>query len=75
MRGRRCFMFVMNVDIGIKRIIDLSFCAISYLKLGRGERRLVGCSVIGWSRAGRLAGRESVSQTDTPTDLPTTTTT
>lgn len=36
MRGRRCFMFVMNVDIGIRRIIDLFVLAISYLKLGRG---------------------------------------
>lgn len=76
MRGRRCFMFVMNVDIGIRRIIDLFVLAISYLKLGGGERRLVGCSVIGWSS--RPVSRQRVSQsdrqTDTPTDLPTTTT-
>lgn len=37
MRGRRCFMFVMNVDIGIKRIIDLFVLAILYLKLGGGS--------------------------------------
>lgn len=37
MRGRRCFMFVMNVDIGIKRIIDLFVLAISYLKWGGGS--------------------------------------
>lgn len=62
MRGRRCFMFVMNVDIGIKRIIDLFVLAISYLKLGGGERRLVGCSVIGWSS--RPVRRQRVSQSD-----------
>lgn len=37
MRGRRCFMFVMNVDIGIRRIIDLFVLAVSYLKLGGGS--------------------------------------
>lgn len=66
MRGRRCFMFVMNVDIGIRRIIDLFVLAISYLKLGRGERRLVGCSVIGWSS--RPVSRQRVSQSDRHTN-------
>lgn len=76
MRGRRCFMFVMNVDIGIRRIIDLSFSLFSVPEVGRGQRRLVGCSVISWSS--RPVSRQRVSQldrqTDTPTDLPTTTT-
>lgn len=66
MRGRRCFMFVMNVDIGIKRIIDLFVLAISYLKLGGGEWRLVGCSVIGWSS--RPVSRQRVSQSDRHTN-------
>lgn len=66
MRGRRCFMFVMNVDIGIRRIIDLFVLAISYLKLGGGKRRLVGCEVIGWSR--RPVSRQRVSQSDRHTN-------
>lgn len=76
MRGRRCFMFVMNVDIGIRRIIDLSFSRYFVPEVGRGERRLVGCSVIGWSSrpVSRQRVSQSVRQTDTPTDLPTTTT-
>lgn len=36
MRGRRCFMFVMNVDIGIRRIIDLSFSRYFVPEVGRG---------------------------------------
>lgn len=66
MRGRRCFMFVMNVDIGIRRIIDLFVLAISYLKWGGGERRLVGCSVIGWSS--RPVSRQRVNQSDRHTN-------
>lgn len=41
MRGRRCFMFVMNVDIGIRRIIDLSF---SLFRTGSWE----GGAAFGW---------------------------
>lgn len=69
MRGRRCFMFVMNVDIGIKRIIDLFVLAISYLKLGRGG------AAFGWllgdylvKQAGWQAESQSVSQTDRHTN-------
>lgn len=66
MRGRRCFMFVMNVDIGIKRIIDLSFSRYFVPEVGRGERRLVGCEVINWSR--RPVSRQRVSQSDRHTN-------